>query len=397
MAWQTCMNFHKASRLFRSRGDTLYYLQLTLALLTAIVTIMMTQFAYEIEDVVFSPSSPFGLMPITLHTVCNYVLLMLPITTALVASILSKRRYVEKWAVLRMAMTQIISHIYQFRTQVGEYSNMPVQLDRDTDEAEDDQDKGQNSSEGSTRQNFVDNFNYLLHYGLSNVGEDSIATKVPLDITDHHSVHVFKKQMAEFVDKVVLEGMAQRRNAHSQGSRGCFRFCCGRKRRVLVDDAAKVPVPPDDCISRMTIETYLTYRLQPLILIQKAKTPRLASLLSRLEVLVIMLNALATVFVAMDHKYFVNLIVIIVTVTGNLMQYLLIQQRLSSHNAAIRTLDSMNSLMASQSIVKRRTRKMKTLCVTTVESAVLETEQALTGLPTNMRAVEADDPKEKKE
>jgi len=143
----------------------------------------------------------------------------------------------------------------------------------------------------------------------------------------------------------------------------------------------------DDYVSPMTIDTYMEHRLKPMIRISKKKTPALASTLSRYETLVMVMNSVATLLAAVDLKAWVALMVILITVVSNLLQYQMVQHRLASHNGVVRDLEGMHTFLVGQSVVQRRTQKMKATCVDMTEKAVLETVQAWTGLsPISYRA-----------
>jgi hypothetical protein len=71
----------------------------------------------------------------------------------------------------------------------------------------------------------------------------------------------------------------------------------------------------------------------------------------------------------------------------NVMQHEMLQQRLSSTNSAIRELRNIKVHMDSLSIVSKRTQEMKTLCVNTVETAILETTTTWTGISARPTAV----------
>jgi hypothetical protein len=158
-------------------------------------------------------------------------------------------------------------------------------------------------------------------------------------------------------------------------------------------------VEPDDFVSPMTIETYIEYRLKPVVALSKKRTPKLASKLSRFETLTMALNAVATLLTALDQKTWVVLVVILITVVSNMLQYQLVQQRLASHNGVVRDVDGLQTYLAGLSIIQLRTRRVKAMCVDLVEDAIMETVQAWTGLSALLfrtDAGEGEDNKDKK-
>merc|ERR1719316_2194794 len=130
----------------------------------------------------------------------------------------------------------------------------------------------------------------------------------------------------------------------------------------------------------MTIETYIEYRSKRLLRLCESRCPHLAKMLSNLELLVILIGALGTLLAAIDNVRWVAVTVAASTSTMNIMQQEKYQERLASTNNAVRELRNNNMMMDSLSIVMKRTQEMKTICVGTVEAAILETTTSWTGL-----------------
>merc|ERR1711959_637063 len=114
--------------------------------------------------------------------------------------------------------------------------------------------------------------------------------------------------------------------------------------------------------------------------LNRAKTPRLASSLNFYEKLALLFSAGGTLLAGLDLQVWIALTVALSTSLSNIVSYQMLQQRLMSHNTAIRELQNQVIWINSLSIVQRRTKEVKRLCVGTCETAVLDTVQAWTGM-----------------
>jgi hypothetical protein len=146
------------------------------------------------------------------------------------------------------------------------------------------------------------------------------------------------------------------------------------------DEQEMGAIEPDDFVSPMVIETYIEYRAKSLLKLCVSNASPLAKRLSDFEMLIIIIGGVGTLLSALDMPRWVAVTVAAVTCLMNITQHEKYQQRLDSTNSALRDLNNSKILMDSLSIVSRRTQEMKTLSVNTVETAILETTTAWTGM-----------------
>eukprot|EP00747_Dinoflagellata_sp_TGD_P114568 gnl/TRDRNA2_/TRDRNA2_171955_c5_seq15.p1 gnl/TRDRNA2_/TRDRNA2_171955_c5~~gnl/TRDRNA2_/TRDRNA2_171955_c5_seq15.p1 ORF type:complete len:210 (-),score=33.92 gnl/TRDRNA2_/TRDRNA2_171955_c5_seq15:107-736(-) len=136
------------------------------------------------------------------------------------------------------------------------------------------------------------------------------------------------------------------------------------------DDRESGPVP-DDFVGPILIETYIDYRLRPALRAAVAKSPPLAGSLSRYELLSIAFASLGTLLAAINLMTWIAVTVVLGSTVANIVQHKMLRPQLSSYNTAIRNLKGMRTMMESLSLVQRRTRAVKALCVGTVEDALM--------------------------
>mmetsp|Transcript_49993 Transcript_49993/g.89748 ORF Transcript_49993/g.89748 Transcript_49993/m.89748 type:complete len:1089 (+) Transcript_49993:33-3299(+) len=415
IAWHSCMVFDRAAQRFKWKGEFMYYLTISLALLSGLLAILTSVYKEELQQQslhgLISSAGAGVLQDVAGRPLFDYMdsaLLVLPIVSTLLATVTSKRRHLNKWAVLHSVSRQIVTQIYKFRTRTGEYDMASVPSAQATDDEDEDAKDGAGAGPGtSPREIFVARYSLLYNYALSNVGEDTIKDTATFDLTDPEFRTELQQRLKKFVQTNLLKGSSPNESIISRCSRW-FSCSCRRKKKYSIASTKVLPftsvmpqatlgglstltqqdnglskrtaTPPDDYLSPMTVESYIEHRLKPLFIICKKKTPVLSCSLTLFETLLVLLNSFATFLTAVDLKVWVSMTVILVTATQNTLQHQLIQQRLTAENDAIRCLDAIAALMAGQSVIQRRTRKMKGLCVHTVESAVLATSTAWTGV-----------------
>eukprot|EP00746_Dinoflagellata_sp_MGD_P142839 gnl/MRDRNA2_/MRDRNA2_75748_c0_seq1.p1 gnl/MRDRNA2_/MRDRNA2_75748_c0~~gnl/MRDRNA2_/MRDRNA2_75748_c0_seq1.p1 ORF type:complete len:1059 (+),score=185.89 gnl/MRDRNA2_/MRDRNA2_75748_c0_seq1:157-3333(+) len=411
-AWQAHMTFTSNSHRFRCWGDFFYYLSLVLIMISALFAVLVTK-----EDYTTGMTSEVNF---DVGKFCKRTLLIVPVASSILASIMSKKRFIQKWAALKTASAQIVTEIYKFRTDVQEYDprwQSEIQAENDNDFQDEDGGPADNRI-FNPREIFVKRFQEINKFALDRVGEDSLTLPPTskLDLKDNAQKEIFKQQLRGYVPMEVL----------GQDSQIPRYFCCRPRKSMQVHpqkqwnrsatspdlqnensgvgkldenkqddpeegrvavaanydahDAHVSQVEPDDFVSPMTIETYIEYRSKGLLRLCERTSPPLAKRLANLETMVIVTGALGTLLAALEQPRWVAVTVAAVTSMMNITEHEMLQQRLSSTNNAMRELTDNKIVMESLSIVAKRTQEMKTLCVGTVETAMLETTTSWTGM-----------------
>merc|ERR1711871_1009853 len=97
-------------------------------------------------------------------------------------------------------------------------------------------------------------------------------------------------------------------------------------------------VEEDDYVSPITVETYVLYRVFPLLQNFQKEAPVLSKWLSYLENLGFLVTATGTFLGAYEQHTWVAFVVAVYTVVNNAIQYLVLQSRLTATNSAVRDL-----------------------------------------------------------
>lgn len=402
-AWKTHMTFTKNAAIFRKGADIFFFLSLGLTLLSATVAVLITK-----EDYTQSIQSELALEDFDVTSFLKRLLLIIPITTSVFAAINGKKRYLQKWATLKTAAAQIVAEIYAFRNDVLEYDPQWSSSENEGEDEEDD-DHGKEEGGGQTngdifnpREVFVKRFQEINKYALDSVGETSL--KLPptskLDFRNAAQKETFKLLLRQYVPAEVLGGHGKRQSKDGSdvANKGRFPWLPRRSSKkknhpvssivpsegdlheIAVDDDFDDISLVDDFVSPMTIETYIECRAKHLLKLLESTAPPLAAKLSNLEMMIIVVGTIGTLLAALDKARWVAITVAAGTSTMNVMQHGMYQQRLASTNSALRELNNNQILMDSLSIVSKRTQEMKGRCVNVVETAILETVSAWTGM-----------------
>jgi hypothetical protein len=410
-AWKRHMTFVENAQRYRRWGDICFYFSIALTLVSATFAILITKEEYTngIQNALEQHLGKHLQVDFGVLDFCKKLLLVIPVTTSVLAAVVGKKRFLKKWAALTAASAQIVAEIYKFRLLVldydPQYSAEKKEGEEDEEEPEGDgKNGGQKQAEVfNARELFVQRFEQVIKFALDNVGEDSL--KLPdasqFDFRNETQKHDFKQELRWYVPKKVLGGNFKdpgvRPTAHAQGKgirkSSCPGFCYRRRGAKLIHpvgshraDVEEGEVTDDfqcehdDFVSPMVIESYIEYRAK-LVLNQLEDTcPPLAKKLSDLETLVILIGAVGTLLAALDQARWVALTVAIGTSVTNVIQHEMLQQRLHSTNSSLREIHANQIRMDSLSIVSKRTQDMKGRCVDAVETAVLETVTAWTGM-----------------
>lgn len=409
LAWMKCMTFFTNAKKLQCQGNRFYYIALMLSQLAALVAVVQGEAFVTSLDIYLQETHIFKGLPFTTYQLLNAVLLVVPLLSGMLTALMSKRRYLQKWASLYSSAWQLVSEIYKFRCKVGEYDENYGGGGAKSDEEEEEQDEGdedKGSSVGSStwvRDTFVHRVNDIYHFAIESLGEDCIkGEKQQRDISKFDEKEALKHDIGSFVRSDLLPSC-------------CSATCDGNPASPNVETTPKAPlalnpelfpvplqatsimctttsgceidptkgtawVEPDDFVSPMSVETYMEYRLKSLIRRSQQQTPHLARLLKRFELLGIIFTSTGTLLVILNMNLWVAFTVSLAAAFSNVMQHQMLQPRVASHNSALKDLQALKTFLDSLSIVQRRTRRVKTQCVMVTEMAVLNTISVWTGL-----------------
>jgi len=412
-AWQTHMIYTDNAMRFRRDGDFFYYFSLVLTFISAVCAVLITKKDYIGEMT--------NALDFDMGDFFNRLLLIIPIVSTVVASIISKKRLIQKWASLKTAAAQIVCEIYKFRNRVLEYD--PFFSSGNGGDGDDKDEEGDTGGEPAkpfnAREVFVERLQEINKFALDSVDETSLQLHsiTKLDLNEEVQKDTFKQVLRTYVPKRVYGG-----HAPSDSSPGAGNIlCCLRRSKerskakihplnssptysfeptsITPTSPSKLEegeggidhqeqeegvntqeIEPDDFVSPIVIETYIEFRAKQLLKLCQSTSRPIAKRVSDFEMVLILIGAGGTLLSALDQPRWVAVTVAGATCLMNVMQHQMLQQRLSSTNSALRELSNCKILMDSLSVVSKRTHEMKTICVNTVETAILETTTAWTGM-----------------
>merc|ERR1711959_491272 len=143
-----------------------------------------------------------------------------------------------------------------------------------------------------------------------------------------------------------------------------------KKRELTVED-----VEEDDYVKPISIDTYVEFRIRPLLEYLERQIPRLSRRAGYVKVITLVLSTLGTLLAGVSQQIWVALTVALGTAVANAAQ-------LSSTTAAQRDVKNTLVWLDSLSTVQRRTRAVRTRALNVVESAMFNIATAYTGTAT---------------
>lgn len=260
----------------------------------------------------------------------NPLSIILPAVTGIVVTLRSRFRFVAKWGSMHMAMVQIESEIWKFRTGCGQYDPMGLsssQKDGDkktkSDGKNDKKDKGQRNMKG-TRHVFSERISELYSHLLG--GEMVNDALEPAPDAKHLAIPLLSS--------------AEQKHLSAVGSEEYFELRIGTAKE----------------------------RFEKL-------APSLARRLVIYEVLIVVSTLVTTLLAALHLKLWIPVSVGITTVITTFMEYEALSSRLTAVNSAIAELNSFTVEWAGMNVLERRSRLVKQMMVKATE-AVVEREAA---------------------
>lgn len=314
----------------------------------------------------------------------NYVnvsLMVLPALAGLLVTLLSRLRYVSKWAAVYSAAQQTESEIYKYRVKALEYdlraTPVPSAKGKKTKVGnKSDKDEGMKlRGKGAIRSLFVTRTSAIFQAVMtSEISQDALAE--PYSLEDS----LRKKQ------EKTLKICADRRKA-PRGIQGLQRTSRDYANLNSVDHSPELAVPvlqeeeeldADDLITALSSEEYFEHRVLPTLERYQKLAPQLSRRLTTYEVLIVIASLVSTLLGAFQWTEWIPIAVSLGAVFSSLLTYESLQSRVAAVNAAIQDLTSVQARWSSYGVVEKRTPSVKTSIVEMTEAAIMRETAAYT-------------------
>lgn len=396
-AWklEVCLA-HNAKRT-RFWADLLYFCSLVLSLVSSVLAICLGSIFTKEDDREISST-------------VSTSMIVLPLLSGVLGAIISKMRLIPKWGALRLAQAQIVREIYKFRMRVAEYDGLPLAAGEE-DERNSNANRGSRIKQAPRKifaQRIQSIFADVMESDVREAGveEPSLRLKVnDVDAAVHEEAKLLRKKISK---QLQGEGFPQLNAAGSDENDGAMFSDVVMPSGAQSPQAKEKPkhldanmIEADDHVGPINVETYVTYRMKPLLTQLQRQTPGTARALHTLEMFGFCVTASGTLLATLGFTPWVALTVAVYTVVGNIIQYYMFPSVLIAKNSAIKDIRSTCLWWDSLSVVERRTRSSKARVVMVTEDAALRVVSALSAtLPSTtdspQEGDEAEDEKKKK-
>ena len=243
-AWGQHVTLYATAQSQRKYADTLFGVQIALLFLTSLCSTLISSYQQTSESIKSDQAD-------SIAEAMEYLLVVVPIISGLVATVMQRKRALEKWGVLTAGAARIVAEIYKFRARVLEYdasgtSNVQENPGEDADVPAgngDDQDR-------RVRMRFVKRLQNIFSQVMGeNMDTDSLDTHKALIVEmDWHGPPVDEVALKNHVLTNLLKvGPAPRPEANHDEDID-----------MLLDTFEE-----DDLKSNISIETYMAKRTQP--------------------------------------------------------------------------------------------------------------------------------------
>lgn len=340
MAWGLAIGFWTAASDYKGKQDKYFMLGSSLSVL-AVLLVVLTTDPLTLEAIEVQALPNISWAPWTIGSVFRGMLLVLPVISAALGTLVSERRCLNKWASCYAHSWALIGEIYKFRCKVDEYSPMMEENDVEDEET------ALMSGGSKPRDRFVANVHELYETCRDELQEDAAefdeGGKLS-NVWDKEGEHMLRRRIRTFVRDQMLSGCFPRPPKTRWSA--ALKWLCLCHWRYPPDpslsasgeeeEANKMECHPDEYISPLTIETYLKDRLEPLLkLSQKAVGP-LSKNLRNIRCTAVLLTSLGAILVMVDQASWIAFTVALVAAVSHGESYYRLSDRLKAHNANIR-------------------------------------------------------------
>jgi hypothetical protein len=280
-------------------------------------------------------------------------------------------------------MRQVLAEIYKFRARTLEYDvTVTVEVSQDATDEKKTEPLSQPEREKKVREIFVERVNAIYSLAMSS----ELSKGASLRHSKHAQVsgHACQRPPTPAVvttfriwQAQLDDDMEARDELHKRLLQHCDRNLYPKLRWSGADSSARLggnnlaSDDMDDLVSPLSIETYVQYRVAPLIANVEATAPMLANLQQGFEILAFFLNTVGGALAAFSLVEWVALSVSCSTVASSVLDYFNVSSRVVAYNAAVQDLHNMLTYWNGMSMIEHRTRACKEHVVNVAESASL--------------------------
>jgi hypothetical protein len=322
MAWRTHRLLKRNSAIFKRRADIMTVISTSLSCATTMFSVGSIVERENGEENSF------------LSHLTGTLIIILPAIGGLVFTALSRFQYLSKWASMHVAMEQIESEIWKFRTSTGEY----------------DMTKQAEASDGKKQKK----------------------KDPPKKMDNSTAQNLFSSRVSQLFTQVLSSEMQQ----DSFYPHGADEESHGYRR---LPDGEEEPQPGvDDGVSDVSGEQYYELRLLPKLQELEKRAPQLSLRRMYYEVTVLVLGLVTTILAALRFKLAIPAIVALSSMVTSFLQYEALQGRLVATNSAIAELTSFTGDWTAMGVLQRRGRLVKSSMVKLTEHAIVRVAAAYT-------------------
>ena len=156
-----------------------------------------------------------------------------------------------------------------------------------------------------------------------------------------------------------------------------------KTKRQQVEMKPKSNIEDDYLAGVLTVDTYVAYRVRPVINMLERRANKLSHRLMAIEILGFVIQSSGAVLAIFEYTEWVAMTVAIAAVLQGLIEFMNIRDQLTSVNIALKDLEAAIVYWDSLSIVRRRTNVVKMQLTSATEGALLTVVNAHTTASSN--------------
>eukprot|EP00448_Togula_jolla_P010165 CAMPEP_0170616334 /NCGR_PEP_ID=MMETSP0224-20130122/25815_1 /TAXON_ID=285029 /ORGANISM="Togula jolla, Strain CCCM 725" /LENGTH=931 /DNA_ID=CAMNT_0010942125 /DNA_START=43 /DNA_END=2838 /DNA_ORIENTATION=+ len=323
-------------------------------------------------------------------TLMEYAVVLLPALGGLMTTLLNRYSFNHKSGSSTVACAQIVAEIYAYRMRVGAYAPQSITMEADSEE-EEEEDASQPSNSAATkgrdqRLHFISTIRTIM-LGLS-ISYQDVTLEMPsrMRLLEHVASTVMPKSYLPVKSAAPKPG--EKTPLVQKATRGKGKLSMeGGKSGVDIKDpelgigsSVDRGAEADDYVEEISTETYLTYRVQPLLSYYYTVGPRLSWWQTALELLVIISATVGTVLSAFGYYSLIPITVAFGGVIVATEHHMRLAGRIVAVNNAISELEDIISLSSALGKMEKRIGSFKSMVVQRTEAAVLGEAVAAAGI-----------------
>jgi len=386
-AWRQHIVLEHNSRIFVRRGNWMTVCGLLLSFLSTVLSVCAT-----FVETRQTSGWAHEVMSSWAYRATGFALMVLPALAGLFVTLLSRLRYLNKWATVYVAAEQLKSEIYKFRAKAGTYdttqalttegkhkrkgrrrrSGKAAQPEGPVRGAHGGGSAGQRSQQAShlAREKFVAQVSSVFAGVMGAMPQDALYQPADLE-----AGLVLRKE----AQTALFEGAAGSKRRRMSASLlpmaewGSQRGYGSGAELLVAGDGAESgdELEPDDLVSHLSNEAYYEHRVRRLLEHYRGLAPRLANRLTLYETFIFLSSLAGTLLGAIKFKEWIPVAVALTSVFNSFLVHETLTARLATVNAAVQDLTMLVTYWTSLGVVEKRTRSVKRFLVEVAENAVM--------------------------